>query len=268
MKKIQCTFSPHIAIQVKDRPEAVTFLRDKLGFHIHAEKQDETELSLSDIRFYVEESPEQQTFFEIQTSNLQALVEELRKSGCRLNETKIPEGDTSYLVYTPFGFNFHIWETREKPDPVNTLIRVAVDLHCSPEAAFSFFTEADKLTQWLTQKAEIDPRVGGKYELFWTPGDPDPENNSTYGCSILAIDRPHFLHFNWKGNAEQKHFMNHVQPLTQVSVIFSAISNGCTRVNLVHSGWRNGGAWESARQYFNKAWTGAFKQLEKIVNHT
>jgi uncharacterized protein YndB with AHSA1/START domain len=263
---LKCTFSPHIAIQVKDQPKAVKFLRDVLGFHTLLEKKKETELSLNSTHFYVEDNPAQKTFFEFTTNNLDAMTVKLRQAGCTLQETQIPEGDKSYLVSTPYGFNFHIWEPREMPDPVNSVIHISARMNCSAKKAFSYFTNAELITKWLTKKAVIEPRVGGKYELYWTPEDPDPENNSTCGCSILMIDEPRFLHFNWKGNAEQKHFMNDVDPLTQVSVIFSEISKNQTCVNLIHSGWRHGSEWENARQYFIRAWSGAFQELEKIVN--
>lgn len=262
---VKSTFSPHIAIQVNEYPKAVSFLRDVLGFHIVSEGKTETEMTKNGVHFYVEDDPARQTFFEFSTGELAAKVKQLEKAGCRLKETQIPEGGKSYLVFTPFGFNFHLWEPEvdsNSPDPV---IHQTADLKSSVEEAFNYFTEPDKITQWLTQKAEIEPRVGGKYELFWTPEDPDPENNSTFGCRIQAIDPPNFIHFEWKGNAEQKHFMNCVQPLTQVSVTFTGISENQTRINLLHSGWRQGSEWESARQYFINAWNGALKQLEKNV---
>jgi uncharacterized protein YndB with AHSA1/START domain/catechol 2,3-dioxygenase-like lactoylglutathione lyase family enzyme len=262
---LKCTFSPHIAIQVKDQPKAVKFLQDILGFRTIVEKKNETEMSLSDTRFYVEDNPALKTFFEFSTNDLSAMTEKLHQAGCKLKEVQIPEGDKSYLVYTPYGFNFHIWELREKPDPVDSVIYLSAELNCSAEKAFSYFTKPELITKWLTKKALIEARVGGKYELYWTPEDPDPENNSTYGCRILAINKPHFLHFNWKGNAEQKHFMNFTEPLTQVSVVFTETSKENCRINLIHSGWRPGSEWENARKYFISAWTGALKQLEKIV---
>jgi uncharacterized protein YndB with AHSA1/START domain len=109
-------------------------------------------------------------------------------------------------------------------------------------------------------------KVGGKYELFWTPQDPDPTNNSTYGCKVLAVELPYYLNIEWKGNAEQKEFMNNVRPLTNVTVLLSRLDNKKTKVTLIHTDWRKDDNWKAARQYFIKAWTGAFKQLEELVN--
>jgi len=139
-------------------------------------------------------------------------------------------------------------------------------LNCTIDTAFNYFAENDLLTMWLTNKADVEMKEGGKYELFWTPEDPDPTNNSTYGCKVLAVERPIYFSIEWMGNAEQKCFMNNVRPLTNVTVLFSQLNSNKTKVILIHTGWRQGENWEAARQYFTKAWAGALRQLEVIVN--
>jgi uncharacterized protein YndB with AHSA1/START domain len=93
--------------------------------------------------------------------------------------------------------------------------------------AFEQFTLNANLEKWLTESADVEPKVGGKYELFWNTKD--KENDSTIGCKVLAISPGKFLNFEWKGAKQFKHFMNNVRPLTNVSVFF--ISNrGSTEV--------------------------------------
>ncbi|MFZ0390367.1 MAG: SRPBCC domain-containing protein [Calditrichia bacterium] len=142
------------------------------------------------------------------------------------------------------------------------IVQTAV-LACRPEKAFQLFTDNGHLENWLTAKAEVEPRTGGKYELFWEPDDPD--NNSTIGCRILAVERPHFLNFEWKGPKQFKDFMNTARPLTNVTVLFIPQEAG-TMVTLIQTGWREAGDWEKARQYFVNAWKGAFSQLEKYAD--
>jgi len=146
------------------------------------------------------------------------------------------------------------------------IITENIILNCPIDSAFNYFADNDLLTKWLTTKADVEMQVGGKYELFWTPEDPDPTNNSTYGCKVLAVERPFYFSIEWMGNAEQKNFMNNVRPLTNVTVLFSQVDNNKTKVILIHTGWRQGENWEAARQYFIKAWAGALKQLEVLVN--
>jgi uncharacterized protein YndB with AHSA1/START domain len=149
---------------------------------------------------------------------------------------------------------------------IDNIITIHTILNVSKQEAFDCFANNELLGKWLTVKADVEMKEGGKYELFWNPDDPDLTNNSTYGCKVLAVDRPHFFNIEWKGNAEQKGFMNTVRPLTNVTVIFSSLEKNKTKVTLVHTGWRQDKNWEQARQYFINAWTGAFKNLEKFVN--
>jgi uncharacterized protein YndB with AHSA1/START domain len=112
--------------------------------------------------------------------------------------------------------------------------------------------------------AEIEARVGGKYELFWNPENRDKD--STIGCKITAIEPPKFLSFEWKGPSEFNHFMNAADPLTHVVVFFIPVDPSSTDVNLIHSGWRSSGDWQKAREYFEAAWNSAFGKLQQIVN--
>ncbi len=147
----------------------------------------------------------------------------------------------------------------------------SIRLDCDPKQAFKMFTVNEYLESWLTMKAEVEPRIGGKYELFWNPQD--RENDSTLGCKITAIEPNKLLSFEWRGPKQYKHFMNKTNPLTHVVVSFipcNKINNQspCTEVHLVHSGWRSSTEWEEARLWFKKAWQNAFENLKKQINKT
>lgn len=149
---------------------------------------------------------------------------------------------------------------------MDKIITKSANLNIPTANAFKYFSENNLLEKWLTVKADVEMKVGGKYELYWTPEDPDQTNNSTHGCKVLSIERPLFFNIEWTGNAEQKKFMNTVRPLTNVTFLFHELESNKTRVTLIHTGWREEDNWESARQWFLQAWTGAFKKLEDIVN--
>jgi uncharacterized protein YndB with AHSA1/START domain len=150
------------------------------------------------------------------------------------------------------------------------IIHMSVEVNCSGEQAFNMFTKNDSLESWLTTRAEVDPRVGGKYELFWNPGD--RENDSTIGCKVTTIVEPLCLSFTWKGPKEYKHFMNEVDPLTDVSVFFIPLSHvseqPCIEIHLIHSGWRESTEWQEAREYFVRSWVNAFKELQRICSES
>lgn len=150
---------------------------------------------------------------------------------------------------------------------MNKILHHSVRLKCDTHTAFQYFIDKVKLQSWLAPLVEVDTVVGGKYELFWAPEE--PEYDSTIGCRITAIERDKLLAFEWKGPKQYSHFMNSADPLTHVTVAFFQINTGSetgTEIQLVHTGWRSTSEWEEARQWFQKAWDFAFSELEKRIN--
>jgi uncharacterized protein YndB with AHSA1/START domain len=144
---------------------------------------------------------------------------------------------------------------------MDKVIHVTARLACNPSRAFEMFTDNPSVERWLTVHAEIEPRVGGKYELFWNPED--RVNDSTIGCKVLVCDRSELLAFEWKGPKELKD-LNSERPLTTVVVCFVGTREG-TVVHLVHSGWRDSERWSIAYEYFVRNWKSAFERLERVV---
>jgi uncharacterized protein YndB with AHSA1/START domain len=151
---------------------------------------------------------------------------------------------------------------------MDKIIHHAILLKCEPQKAFEMFTLNKHLEKWLAQSADVEPRVSGKYELFWDLKD--KQNDSTIGCKILALCPNRFLVFEWKGPKQFKRFMNVADPLTHVLVVFILGSEGSqpsTEVHLIHSGWRNSAEWEEARQWFDRTWKAALSELERYMSN-
>lgn len=135
------------------------------------------------------------------------------------------------------------------------VIHHSAEVSCTPRQAYAYFTENDLLETFFTVKADVEPRVGGKYELDWDP-DTTPVQ-ATIGCKITALSEGQLLAFDWKGPPPHAEVMNSADPRTHVVVAF--VPNGSasapnTHVHVVHSGWRSGEAWRAARDYFDRAW--------------
>jgi len=145
---------------------------------------------------------------------------------------------------------------------MDKVIHISALVAAPPAKAFTYFTNPRLLTQWLTAAADIEDRVGGKYELFWQPDD--RENNSTIGCRVTAFSRGQLLAFQWRSPKQFKSFANGADPLTHVVVTFLPEGSG-TRVHLIHSGWRSSAEWEEARAWQEKAWMGAFEELKRVA---
>ena len=147
---------------------------------------------------------------------------------------------------------------------MDKIIYKTVKLPCDAARAFEMFTVNGELEKWLAARADVEPRAGGKYELFWNPAE--PEYDSTVGCRVTAFAPGKLLAFEWKGPKQYADFMNECEPLTHVTVAFipgEERGKPYTEVHLVHTGWRATPEWEEARQWFVRNWEGAFKELEK-----
>lgn len=125
------------------------------------------------------------------------------------------------------------------------------------------FTDRQKVESWLATEANVEPKIGGLYELFWNPED--KQYDSTIGCRITVLVPDRLLAFEWKGPKQYDHFMNSADPLTHVAVSFVPTSHSTTELHLVHSGWRGSPEWEEARQWFANAWKQAFGELKNKI---
>lgn len=156
-------------------------------------------------------------------------------------------------------------QPRSLVDPVaDRIIHIDQTLEVQPARAFEYFTNSELLTAWLSVAAKVETNIGGKYELFWEPND--PENNSTIGCRVTALKADQLLAFQWRSPKQFKSFTNGVDPLTHVVLLFVPEGSG-TRIHLVHTGWRSSQAWEEARAWQQRAWSVAFETLEQVASH-
>jgi uncharacterized protein YndB with AHSA1/START domain len=101
---------------------------------------------------------------------------------------------------------------------MDKIIHYSVILKCSPQVAFKLFTDNSRLESWLCRAADVEPVVGGKYELFWNLEN--KEIDSTIGCKVSAVEPGKFISFEWKGPQQFSSFMNTARPLTHVVVMF------------------------------------------------
>lgn len=150
--------------------------------------------------------------------------------------------------------------SRTAVDSVDDRVLVkSASVPVSPTACFRLFVEPAGLESWLCEKAKVEGRVAGPYELFWEPAD--PENDSTIGCRITAYVQDRLLAFQWRSPRQFKSFANAADPLTHVVVSFHGDASS-TSITLVHSGWRAAPEWQQAADWQSAAWDFAFQALQ------
>ena len=138
-----------------------------------------------------------------------------------------------------------------------------VTLKKSRDQVWQAWTDSKLITNWFSPEANIEPRVGGAYELFFDPSK--HEHESTIGCKIIEIKPHEYLSFQWKGPGQFIDIMNQPDPLTHVHVEFKK-NGSSTDVRVVHDGWKPGAEWDEAKAWHKKAWEQVLSDLEKYIN--
>lgn len=127
------------------------------------------------------------------------------------------------------------------------------------ELVWRAWTESDRVAQWFAPASEIEPIVGGKYEIYFNPADKD--TMSTKGCKVLKIEKPKVLAFDWKGPDQFAEIMNQPNELTNVEVSFTEHGNR-TLVSLRHSGWKESEGVSLAKKWHVQAWDDVLSSLK------
>lgn len=103
-------FSPHIALDVNNRSDAVAFYRGVLGMEPSGTSGDDVVLTCGDVTFYLQEADDPTVYLEFSTTDIDEVLPALRDHGCEIQEIEASTGGTSYMVTDRFGLTFHLFE--------------------------------------------------------------------------------------------------------------------------------------------------------------
>jgi len=117
---------------------------------------------------------------------------------------------------------------------------------------------------WLVDRARIELRIGGPYELLFDLDQPVGLQGSE-GCRILSFLPQRMLSFTWNAPPSLPNTRSHY-----TWVVLEFLSEGAqTRLRLTHTGWpeewTEESSWPATFAYFDRAWPRVFKALEKFL---
>lgn len=124
------------------------------------------------------------------------------------------------------------------------------------------WTTTEGVVTFFAPAAKVHLRTGGVYELYFMTEAPEGSRGSE-GCTILGFDPDRSLAFTWN-------FPPHLpirDEKTSVKLLFHDLEGGRTRLELIHSGWREGPAWEQGYAYFDQAWDVVLARLQHRFLH-
>jgi uncharacterized protein YndB with AHSA1/START domain len=141
-------------------------------------------------------------------------------------------------------------------------IQKEVKIQSDLDLVWRAWTESSRVAQWFAPAAEVEPKIGGKYEVYFNPSDKD--TMSTKGCKVLKIEKSKLLVFDWKGPDQYAVIMNNPNELTVVEVSFTKQGKNIL-VSLKHSGWKDSDGWSAAKQWHVQAWDDLLSSLKSKI---
>ncbi len=123
-------------------------------------------------------------------------------------------------------------------------------LTTDPATAWADWASAEGIARWWgPEGSDIDLRVGGPFELYFSLAEPEGSRGSE-GCRYLAYVPGEMISFTW--NAPPHLPLRTTN--TWVVITVAPASDGGTRIRLVHVGFLDGTDWDDYRDYFERAW--------------
>lgn len=143
-------------------------------------------------------------------------------------------------------------------EPDRALVKRAV-VKAPLEAAWKAWTTAEGIRTFFAPEAVVDARPGGAFDIHFNPYA-KPGLKGADGMVVLAVQEKKLLSFTWNA---PPHLPEARAQRTSVAVRFKPLADNETEVRLVHTGWGEGGQWDQAFDYFDKAWARVMANLEK-----
>jgi uncharacterized protein YndB with AHSA1/START domain len=127
------------------------------------------------------------------------------------------------------------------------------------DQAWDAWTTREGITSFFAPDARIEPRVGGAFQVYMDPGAA-PGMKGADDMHFMAVQPKKMISFDWNA---PPHLAQARAQRTFVVVRFEPLADNATRVTLHHTGWGDGGEWDKAYDYFDKAWGGVLGNLKK-----
>ena len=118
------------------------------------------------------------------------------------------------------------------------------------QSVWQDWTTKAGIESFFAPEAEIEPRVGGAFHIHIDPYG-EPGMKGADDMRFMALQAPTMLSFDCNAPPSLPETR---QQRTFVVVRLVDVDGRSTRVTLHHTGWGDGGEWDRAYTYFDRAW--------------
>jgi uncharacterized protein YndB with AHSA1/START domain len=140
-------------------------------------------------------------------------------------------------------------------------ITASVVVNLPAAEAWRLWTTNEGVTSFFAPAAHIELRPQGPFEFYFAP-DAEPGQRGSEGTIILGYQENRMLSASWA----LPPYMADVRPHhTHLLIRFEPLGEARTRVSLVHSGWGEGEAWDTAFTYFERVWPHVLSSMPSAV---
>ena len=127
------------------------------------------------------------------------------------------------------------------------------------DAVWNAWTTTEGIKSFFAPDAKVEARVDGPFEIYFNPFAP-PGQKGADDMRFLALQDRKMISFTWNA---PPHLPEARAQRTYVTVRMKPLNDRETEVTLHHGGWGDGGQWDPAYAYFDKAWGSVLANLQK-----
>jgi uncharacterized protein YndB with AHSA1/START domain len=125
--------------------------------------------------------------------------------------------------------------------------------------AWHAWTTREGIVSFFAPDANVDARVGGAFHIYFDPLA-KPGAKGADEMRYMALQPMRMLSFDWNAPPSLPEVRNQH---TFVVVRFEPVGDKQARLTLTHIGWGEGGEWDKAYAYFDRAWGNVLGNLKK-----
>src|SRR4051812_32696669 len=138
-------------------------------------------------------------------------------------------------------------------------IQKEVVVKAAPEAVWKSWTTPEGIVSFFAPEAVLDIKPDGLFEIRINPFA-EPGMRGADNMRVMGVQENRMLTFTWNA---PPHLAEARAQRTFVIVRLAPEGAGETRVRLTHIGWGDGGQWDQAYAYFDRAWGNVLANLQK-----
>jgi uncharacterized protein YndB with AHSA1/START domain len=134
-----------------------------------------------------------------------------------------------------------------------------IEVAATLDQTWDAWTTREGIVSFFAPDAQVEAKAGGAFQVYFDPTAPAGSKGAD-DMRFLALQPKKMISFDWNA---PPHLAEARTQRTFVVVRFEALGDKLTRVSLHHTGWGDGGQWDQAYAYFDRAWGSVLANLKK-----